>query len=138
MTQIIKVTTGSDVEKKASYSRLVAVDNWIFVSNTAGRNPQTKLIPEDISEQTYQVLSNIERALASVDASLQDVVVSRVFVQSPTDVAAVVDILGNTFRGIDPALTVTCPPLGATIYKVEIEVTAVRGASQAQTTRITL
>lgn len=138
MTQITKLKTGSKFEEQASYSRLVAVDNWIYVSNTAGRNPQTKEIAEDLTEQTHQVFANIEAALAAVDASLADVVCSRVFIQSPEDVPQVMNIIGEKFRGIDPACTATCPPLGSTVYKVELEVTAYRGAAQAQVTQITL
>ncbi len=63
MTEIVKVKTGNRFEELGSYSRLVAVDNLIFVSNTAGRNPQTKQIPADLTEQTLQVLANIETAL---------------------------------------------------------------------------
>ncbi|WP_437883980.1 RidA family protein [Pseudomonas sp. LRF_L74] len=138
MTQIIKLTTGSKFEKEASYSRLVAVDNWIYVSNTAGRNPQTKLIPEDLTEQTHQVFANIEAALVAVESSLADVIFSRVYVQDPQDVPAVMAIIGEKFRGINPATTVTCPPLGGLAYKVELEVTAFRGASRAEVTEITL
>lgn len=130
--KITKVKTGSKFEEMGSYSRLVAVDNLIFVSNTAGRNPVTKEISDDIGEQTLQVFANIEAALAAVDASLADVVVSRVFIQDPTDTDAVMTIVGQKFRGVDPASTVTCPPLGSTVYKVEIEVTAYRGAGQAK------
>ncbi|KQN64093.1 Rid family hydrolase [Erwinia sp. Leaf53] len=131
MTQILKVKSGSPFEEKASYSRLVAVDNWIYVSNTAGRNPQSRLIPEDIREQTLQVFANIERALAAADASLADVVMSRVFIQNPEDSAVVLAVLGEKYRGINPATTITSPPLGAAEYKVEIEVTAYRGAGSA-------
>jgi len=138
MTQITKVKTGSIFEEKASYSRIVAVDNWIFVSNTAGRNPQSKEIPEDISEQTHQVFANIEQALAAVDASLADEVMSRVFIQDPQDVPTVMAIIGDKFRGINPASTVTCPPLGSTVYKVELEVTAYRGASAANVVELTV
>ena len=138
MNSIVKVKTGSPYEQIASYSRLVALDNWIFVSNTAGRNPKTKEIPDDVIEQTAQVLSNIEHALASVDASLQDIVMSRVFIQNPKDTSAVMEFIGTKFRGIDPATTVTCPPLGSTDYKVELEVTAYRGASRAKVTEINL
>ena len=95
MTKIIKLKTGSPFEDQASYSRLVVVDNWIYVSNTAGRNPQTKLIPGDILEQTHQVFANIETALAAVDASLADVVCSRVFIQDPKDVPAVMGLIGG-------------------------------------------
>lgn len=56
MIDVVKVKTGNKFEEHGSYSRLVAVDNLIFVSNTAGRNPQTKEIPEDVTEQTLQVL----------------------------------------------------------------------------------
>jgi enamine deaminase RidA (YjgF/YER057c/UK114 family) len=138
MTQITKLKTGSKFEDLASYSRLVAVDNWIHVSNTAGRNPQTQVIPENVIEQTHQVFANIETALAAVDAVLGDVISSRVFIQDPSDVPTVMEVIGEKFRGIDPATTVTCPPLGSTVYKVELEVTAYRGASRAQVTLIRL
>ncbi|RWU18981.1 hypothetical protein DM813_21930 [Pseudomonas alkylphenolica] len=138
MTEVIKLKTGSKYEEMGSYSRLVAVDNWIYVSNTAGRHPETKLISEDVIEQTHQVFSNIEAALKAVDSSLADVICSRVFIQNPDDVAAVMTLIGEKFRGIDPASTITCPPLGSTIYKVEVEVTAYRNASRANVVKINL
>lgn len=138
MTKVIKVKTGSKFEEKGSYSRIVALDNWIFVSNTAGRNPETKQIPEDVKEQTLQVFANIEKALAAVQSSLADVVFSRVFIQDPADTETVMGIVGEKFRGINPATTVTCPPLGSTVYKVELEVTAYRGAAQAEVEEITV
>jgi len=138
MTTISKVKTGSKYEEMGSYSRVVAVGDWIFVSNTAGRNPDTKEISEDLAEQTHQVFANIESALAAVDASLADVVCSRVFIQNPQDVPAVMTIVGEKFRGTDPASTVTCPPLGSTVYKVELELTAFRGASRADVKKINL
>ncbi|MEG0198121.1 MAG: RidA family protein [Acinetobacter sp.] len=131
MTKIIKATTGSALEKQASYSRLVAVDNWIYVSNTAGRNPETKVMPDDLIEQTLQVFANVERALAAVGATLADVIFSRVYIQDPKDLPTVMEIVGEKFTGVNPATTITCPPLGSTIYKMELEVTAYRGASDA-------
>jgi enamine deaminase RidA (YjgF/YER057c/UK114 family) len=138
MTKIIKVKTGSKFEEIASYSRLVAVDNWIYVSNTAGRNPDTQEIPEDIIEQTEQVIKNVKRALTTVEASLADIVMSRVFIQNPEDTSDVMALIGKHFRGINPATTVTCPPLGSAVYKVELEVTAYRGAAQAEVEEITI
>ena len=138
MTTITKVKTGSKFEEIGSYSRIVAVDNWIYVSNTAGRNPDTKEIPEDVVEQTEQVFKNIESALAAVGSSLADVVMSRVFIQDPTDTHTVMEYIGSKFRNIDPATTVTCPPLGSNTYKVELEVTAYRGSSKANVEKITI
>lgn len=131
MTKIVKVKTGSPFEEKGSYSRIVKVDNWIYVSNTAGRNPETKLIPEDIAEQTLQVFANVENALKAMDSSLADAIFSRVYVQEPKDIEAVMGVVGQKFKGINPATTITCPPLGSTVYKVEIELTAFLGASTA-------
>ncbi len=133
MTKIVKIKTGSKFEDHGSYSRIVAVDDWIFVSNTAGRNPVTKDIPEEITEQTLQVFANIEAALTAIGSGLGDVVASRVFIQDPADTLAVMTVVGEKFRGVNPASTVTCPPLGSTVYKVEIEVTAYRGAGKAET-----
>lgn len=138
MTKIVKVKTGSKLEEIASYSRVVAIDNMIYVSNTAGRNPDTQEIPEDVIEQTEQVFQNIERALAAVGASLADVVMSRVFIQTPEDTPKVMEFIGTKFRGINPATTVTCPPLGSTVYKVELEITAHRGASKAEVEEISI
>ncbi|NVK71920.1 MAG: RidA family protein [Oceanospirillaceae bacterium] len=138
MTKITKLKTGSKLEELSSYSRLVCVDNWIFVSNTAGRNPDTKEIPDDVLEQTHQVFSNVEAALKNVGASLADVVMSRVFIQNPEDTPAVMTLIGKKFRGVDPATTVTCPPLGSSIYKMELEVTAYRGAAKADIETITV
>ncbi|SDG22907.1 Enamine deaminase RidA, house cleaning of reactive enamine intermediates, YjgF/YER057c/UK114 family [Celeribacter baekdonensis] len=138
MTEIVKLKTGSRFEEHGSYSRLVAVDNLIFVSNTAGRNPRTKLIPEDLTEQTQQVLANIERALSAVGSCLEDVVSARVYVQFTKDIDTIMTAYGERMRGINPTLTMTCPPLGSTEYKVEIDVTAYRGASKVEVRDILL
>ncbi|RDL45137.1 RidA family protein [Marinomonas piezotolerans] len=138
MTQVTKVKTGSHLEELASYSRAVAVDNWVFVSNTAGRNPETKELADDVMAQAEQVFINVERALAALGASLADVVMSRVFIQDPNDTNNVMTFVGEKFRGVDPATTVTSPPLASTVYKVELEVTAFIGASKANVTTISL
>ncbi len=57
---------------------------------------------------------------------------SRVFIQNPADTHKVMQFIGTKFRGVNPATTVTSPPLGSAEYKVEIEVTAYRGAGSAQ------
>ena len=67
---------------------------------------------------------------SGVDASLGDVVAARIFIQNPSDTVAVMAEFGECFRGVDPAMTLTCPPLSSEAYKVEIEVTAYRGASK--------
>lgn len=138
MVKVTRVKSGSIFEEKESYSRVVAVGDWIFVSNTAGRNYATREIADDAVEQAKRCLHNIEGALAAVGASLADVVNSRVVIPNVADAPAVMAYIGEKFRGIDPARTVTCPPLGGPDYKVEIEVTAFRGAGAAEIETITV
>jgi enamine deaminase RidA (YjgF/YER057c/UK114 family) len=129
--EVIKIKSGSLYEEKASYSRVTAVGDMVFVSNTAGIDYKTRVIPSDIREQTMQCFKNIEGALASVGATLADVVRSRVAIPRAEDKDAVLAVLGEKFKGIDPASTITATPLAGE-YRVEIEVTAYRGVGKAE------
>jgi len=126
MSEIVKLKSGSKYEDLVSYSRLVAAGDWIFVSNTAGRNYATREISPDAGAQAEQAFRNVEGALAAVGASLADVVKACVFVPSLDDMEAVSEVVGRKFKGIDPANTTTCTPLGQPDLKIEIEVTAYR------------
>lgn len=129
MTEIIKLKTGSIYEEKESYSRAVVVGDWILVSNTAGRNYESREMADDAVGQIHQAIANVRAALNAVGAGLEDVVRSRVSIPYVEDAPAVMAVVGEYFRGIDPASTVTCTPLGGPAYRAEIEVTAFRGAS---------
>lgn len=134
---LTKVKSGSKFETLASYSRAVAIGDWIFVSNTAGIDYVTRTLPETAAEQLRLAIGTVERALDAVDATLADVVRIQVFVPDDVDVTEVTEVLGEVFQGIDPALTMTRSPLAGE-YKVEIEVTAFRGAGAKEGERIDL
>lgn len=127
MPHITKVKTGNPFEDKESFSRVVVVGDWIFTSNTAGRNPRTKMMSDLAHEQATQAFDNIDAALKAVGSSLADVIRSRVTIPDPSDVASVMAVVGDRFRGIDPVSTVTCAPLALDYLKFELEVTAYRG-----------
>lgn len=129
--------SGSKFETLASYSRAVAIGDWIFVSNTAGIDYETRTLPDTAAEQLRLAIATVARALAAVDSSLSDVVRIQVFVPDASDQDETIDVLGEVFRGIDPALTMTRSPLAGE-YKAEIEVTAHRGAGAARRTQIGL
>lgn len=126
MSEIVKVKSGSKFEDLMSYSRVVVAGDMIFVSNTAGRNYKTREIAPDARGQAIQAFRNIEGALATVGASLKDVVAVKIFVPDIADMDAVSEIVGEKFRGVDPANTTTCTPLAQPELKVEFEVTAYR------------
>ena len=64
MVEVTKLKSGGIYEDKESYSRLVMVDNWIFMANTAGRNLTTRYMSEDAVEQAAQVFRNARRCRA--------------------------------------------------------------------------
>jgi enamine deaminase RidA (YjgF/YER057c/UK114 family) len=134
--QVTKLKSGSLYEDKLSYSRAVVVDNWILVANTAGRNYRTREISNDAAEQTRQCFANIEGALKAVDASLADVVRTRVSVPYLEHKDAIMSVVAEKFRGVDPASTITATPLAGPEYLVEIEITAYRGAGTANATNL--
>lgn len=138
IVKIMKVKSGSPFEERESYSRVVCVDDWIFVSNSAGRNYKTREMPADAVGQLRQAFRNIEGALNAVDSGLSDVVRSRVTIPNVSDAPAVMGAVGEIFRGVDPASTVLCSPLGGPEYKVEVEITAYRGAGASAQERIVI
>ncbi|MGO7586353.1 RidA family protein [Rhizobium ruizarguesonis] len=130
INEIVKVKSGSILEDKEGYSRIVALDNWIFMSLTAGRDYKSRAMPDTALEQAKQAMKNVEGALAAVGSGLEDVVRRRIFIPRQEDVSDIMAYMGEKFRGIDPASCVSCGPLGGPEYLFEIEITAYRGAGR--------
>ncbi len=79
------VSSGTEWEPFVGYSRAVRVDNRIVVSGaTATLKDGSIACPGDAYGQTVQVIRNIERTLTALDARLDHVVRTRMFV---TDIA---------------------------------------------------
>lgn len=136
MTEVIKVKSGSKYEDIGSYSRIVAVGDLVFVSNTAGIDYTSREISDDAGKQCEKALQNVERALASVGCTLADVVKLTKHIQNRDDKEKVGEVIGRVFKGIDPASTTLCTPLASDIYKVELEVIAYRGVKDMEQKRI--
>lgn len=138
MVAITKVKSNSAIEARNNYSRAIAIDDWIVVANTAGRDFKTRTMADDPAGQAEQMFRNIEGALEALGASLADVVRARVAVPNPADMPSVVAVFARKFAGIEPVGTFTCTPLAGPEYKVEMEVTAYRGAGAAATKRVSV
>lgn len=136
MTKITKIKTGNPFEEKESFSRVIVVGDMILTSNTAGRNLKTKEMPDSAEGQAVEAFNNVEAALKSVGSSLSEVIRSRVTIPNPDDVPAVMKVVGERFRGVDPVSTVTCTPLALDYLKMELEVTAYRGAGAEDVERL--
>jgi enamine deaminase RidA (YjgF/YER057c/UK114 family) len=123
------ISSGSPFERTAGYSRAVVKGDWCFVSGTTGYDYATMTMPELVEEQAANALATIERALEEAEFSMKDVVRARYMVTDRAFVAPVYRAVGKAFGEIRPAATLIICSLAEEEMKVEIEVTALRGAS---------
>jgi enamine deaminase RidA (YjgF/YER057c/UK114 family) len=123
------ISSGSPFEAAAGFSRAVVDGEWVFVAGTTGFDYATMTIAEDPAEQARQVLRNIAAALAEADANLADVVRVRYYLPNIEDWPRIVPVLGEAFGAIRPAATALVCGLVDPRMKIEIEVTARRGAN---------
>jgi enamine deaminase RidA (YjgF/YER057c/UK114 family) len=118
------ISSGSQFEAEAGYSRAIIDGEWIFVAGTTGFDYSTMAIADDPAEQARQAFRNIEKALAEAGADLTDVVRVRYYVPDIADWSAIVPVLGEVFGTIRPAATALVCGLVDPRMKIEIEVTA--------------
>ncbi len=120
-----RISSGSEFEAMAGYSRAVVDGEWVFVSGTTGFDYATGAISDDVGEQTRQTLANIAWALGEGGASLEDVVRVRVYLSDAAHFEQVWPVLGEYFRDIGPTNTTVVAALVDPRMKVEIECQAV-------------
>jgi enamine deaminase RidA (YjgF/YER057c/UK114 family) len=123
-------STGTKWEPVVGYARAVRVGHQVFVTGTTATDAQGEIVAGgDAYGQTMQCLKNIERALRALDASLEDVVRTRMFV---TDIARWEEYgraHGEVFAAIRPCTTmVEVSALIDARMLIEIEADAVVAA----------
>jgi len=122
-----RISSGSEFEKTAGYSRAVIDDRYAHVSGTTGFDYATMTISEDVVEQTHQAFRNLSQALAKAGLTLDNVVRVRCYLADRADFARVAPLFGQYFAQARPANTTLIAGLVDPRMKIEIEVTA-RGA----------
>lgn len=124
MVAVERVKSGSKYEDLFKFSRLVKVGNWVYSSNTAGRNYQTREMSPDVRKQAHQALDNLSGALAGVGARLSDTVRFHVSVATREDLEPVLEVIAERVGGNDPAHTIAIGTQPHAEMKLELAVIA--------------
>ena len=122
------ISSGSTFEKDIGYSRAVVDGDWIFVSGTTGFDYQSMTISDDVAVQTEQCLRNIQSALEQAGAGFRDVVRVTYVLPDAADFPACWPTLRRYFGEARPAAMMISAGLADPRMRIEIEVTARRGA----------
>jgi len=121
------ISSGTDYESIAGYSRAVRLGNVIQVSGTTATDGANAVVGiGDSAAQTDFIIRKIERALNEAGAQLTDVVRTRIYLAPGADWEAVARVHGRYFGEIRPANTLLyIHALVGEDYLVEMEAEAI-------------
>ena len=119
------ISSGSPYEAVAGYSRAVRVGDRVFVAGTAPIMADGADPPADAYGQTKRCLEIIESALGQADASLQDVVRTRVYLTDWASFDGFARAHGEAFSDVRPVNTTVVAALMDPRWLLEIEAEAV-------------
>lgn len=120
------ISSSAKWENIVGYSRAVRVGNVIEVSGTVASDGNNVVGENDVYLQTKFILKKIESRLKEADASLNDVVRTRIYVRDISKWREVAKAHQEVFGNIKPATSmVEVTSLISPEYLVEIEATAI-------------
>ena len=124
------ISSGTEYEKIAGYSRAVRLGDVVHVSGTTATEGADKIVGiGDSAAQTDFIIRKLERALNEAGASLNDVVRTRIYLAPGADWEAVSRVHGKYFGEIRPANTLLyIHTLVGEDYLVEMEAEAIISA----------
>ncbi len=114
------------------YSPAVIAGEWVYVSGHVPVDKEGVTSGANVTEQTRQVLENLERTLESAGVSRRDVVSTTVYLTDISDIDAVDAVYREFFLGSGSVFpsrtTVGIGALGRPDFRVEISAVAHSGA----------
>jgi len=121
------VSSGTPFERVAGYSRAIKVGNVIHVAGTTATDSDGNVLAKgDPIKQCRIIFGRIETALSQLNASLNDVVRTRMYATRAKDCDEIMRVHGELFGEIRPAATlVVVHELVNPEMLLEIEVEAI-------------
>lgn len=121
------ISSGTEYEAIAGYSRAVRLGNLVHVSGTTATDGASAVVGiGDSGAQTEFIIKKIEQALQAAGAELRDVVRTRIYLVPGADWEAVAAMHGKYFADIRPANTLLyVEALIGDDYLVEMEAEAI-------------
>lgn len=114
-------------------SQGVRIGNLLQTSGQVAQHPQTgQIIPGGFAAQMQQALRNVVAVLEAGGATLHDVLMMRVYVTDPANLAEMNEIYSSFVGDVKPARTTICVGLPGD-YLVEIEALAIIGSGNPST-----
>ena len=122
-----RYASGTPWEPKVGYSRAVRVGDRVLVSGTTATDEHGQIVGVgDPYRQAVQALDNIERALAALGSSREEVVRLRAYITDFGDFPEFARAFGERFRAIRPTNTmVKVAGLVDPTMRIEIEAEAI-------------
>lgn len=93
-------------EDIVGYSRAVKVGNFIEIAGTASVKNGEVIFSNEPYQQTRYIIKIIENALKQLDAGLEDVIRTRIYLRNVDDWPEVARAHGEFFSAIKPASTI--------------------------------
>jgi len=126
LSQRQNISSGSAGESLLGYSRAVRIGKHVAVAGITANTGAGPVGGSDPAAQTREIFSRIGDALKEAGASFEDVIRTRIYLTSMSDLEAVGRIHGEVFRSIRPATAVLhVQSLATDQLLVEIEADAV-------------
>ena len=121
------ISSGTDYERIAGYSRALRLGNVVHVSGTTATRGADEVVGiGDSAAQTAFIIEKIAAALNEAGATLADVVRTRIYLAPAADWEAVARVHGQYFGDIRPANTLLyIHALVGEDYLVEMEAEAI-------------
>ena len=122
------INTGTRYEFQFGYSRAVRVNDHIRVAGTAGLGENGQVVSDDVVEQMRRALDVVIDAITKLGGTINDVVMTRIYVSDVHNIDHVAVVHGEVFRDVRPASTIVRVQFIDPKILVEVEAEAVLGA----------